>query len=794
MNFQSRYAPRKRADRRGDIRFETLEQRALLAAATETFNLPSLQHLIIQAREGVDTAPAAINLVLTSLASQLLSGPLANLHSGAATGDEFVTQVQGMQSSYDSAINTALLPEFPNVDTLLVLQGQRIVAEEVALNQQHSVGLISLPELESKSDTAINGLVSGPIFSLHTSLTGYATVSQAFEADLHNVADGLGASAPLTPSDASKTMLADIMAYQAVMNAGLQVTRPGLANTVDMAVASLITTADAVASETASSAEMLINTAISAFDAAILDTTGLFGPKGSVAISLATHRAAPPRTKDHRASSFFTTVSGTAASGGTATLTATLYSSNGKVVVGVPVSFTLDGAFAGVADTNTSGVATLTGVPTSDAVGTDTGGIGAFFPGNNGVQSATATGNLTVSQAATTVTNVSGTATFGGTATLTATLTSAVTGLPLAGQTITFTLDGTQLTTPETTNSQGVATLTGVTTTDSAGTHTNAVEAKFAGDSTYKASTGTGNLTVSKADTTLGSVSGSATFGGTATLTATLTSTTTNAGVANRQVTFTLNGTSVGSATTNSNGVATLTGVTNTESAGTYPTAIVASFAGDSNYNAATNATGGYTVTAASTSVTNVSGTASFGGTATLTATLTSTATSSGISGQTINFSLSGTSVGTATTNSSGVATLMNVPTSAPVGTEPNAVVATYTATTNYTGNSGTGNLVVSPANVTFSSVAGTATGGIATLTATLTSAASGAALSGLTVDFSLNGSSVGTATTDSHGVATLPNISTSEATGTYPGAVSVSYGGDSDYNAGSATGTLVVS
>ncbi len=279
MNFQSIHALRKRAVRRGDFRIEALEQRALLAAATESFNLPSLTHLIIQAREGYNTAPAAINLVLTSLASQLLTGPLADLRSGAASGDEFVTEVQGLESSYEAAVNQAMLPQFPNVDTLLVLQGQRIVADVSALNQQFSVGLLSLTDFASQADTAINGLVGGPLFSLHTPLTGYATVTQGFESSLHNIVDGLGASVPLTTSQASLTMLADTMAYQADINAALQVTRPGIANTVDMAVASLITTGNAVASETSSDAQILINTAISAFDAAILDTTGVFAAR-----------------------------------------------------------------------------------------------------------------------------------------------------------------------------------------------------------------------------------------------------------------------------------------------------------------------------------------------------------------------------------------------------------------------------------------------------------------------------------------------------------------------------------
>ena len=137
--------------------------------------------------------------------------------------------------------------------------------------------------------------------------------------------------------------------------------------------------------------------------------------------------------------------------------------------------------------------------------------------------------------------------------------------------------------------------------------------ASFAGDSNYSAASGTGNLVVSQAATTLGSVSGTASLGGTATLTATLTSSVTSAGASGETVSFTLDGTSVGTAVTNSSGVATLTGVATTEGLGTDTGGVVASFAGDTNYQAAASATGNLVVTQG-TNITSVSGTADFGG------------------------------------------------------------------------------------------------------------------------------------------------------------------------------------
>ena len=202
----------------------------------------------------------------------------------------------------------------------------------------------------------------------------------------------------------------------------------------------------------------------------------------------------------------------------TATLTDTAI---GAGVAGETVDFTLDGTSVGSAVTNSDGVATLSEVTTSDGVGTGYSAVVASFGGDDTYIASTGAGNLVVSQAATNL-SVACTSTYGtGLATLTATLTSAVTGKGIAGETISFTLDGTALTTAVT-NSDGVATLSSVATTDGLGVDANGVTATFSGDDNYTGSTATGNLFVSNA-TTVASVSGSATYGGTATLAATLT-------------------------------------------------------------------------------------------------------------------------------------------------------------------------------------------------------------------------------------------------------------------------------
>ncbi len=219
MNSERRDSQRRRAGRGRVFRVEALEQRALLSASAETFNGPSLENLIVLARQGQDTAPAAIHQMLSALEAQLTSGPLADLQAGTVDGNGFVSEVQSLESSYEQNVNGQLLPEFPNVNTLLVLQGQRIVADESALNQQNTVGLLSNSDFTTEAQTAINSLSAGPLYSLHTPLSGYATATQSFENKLTAIANGLNASVPLTPADASATMLADTVAYQADIHA-----------------------------------------------------------------------------------------------------------------------------------------------------------------------------------------------------------------------------------------------------------------------------------------------------------------------------------------------------------------------------------------------------------------------------------------------------------------------------------------------------------------------------------------------------------------------------------------------
>jgi hypothetical protein len=380
--------------------WESLEPRALLSTTTETFTGPSLSDLIQQAYSGTDTAPAAIARMEQALETQLKSGPLADLKSGAVNGNGFVTEVQSLESSYEQNLDKQLSPQFPNVDQILKLQGQAIVADVIALNQQESVGLITSARLITDAQSAIATLTNGPINALDTPLSAYAAATQTFESDLTALANALGTSASpaLTPGQASATGLAETLAYQADLHAGLQVLHPNISNEVDSAVTTLETAASRLAQATDSAtAQSQLKAAISTFDTALLDKTGVFGPQGVIATVLSRGETFSPNLTMPQATSALGSVSGTATQGSTATLTATLTSpSTGKGIAGATVSFTLDGAFAGIAVTDSSGVATLTGVTTSDAVGTDSGGVVTTFAGNIHNKPASARGGLVV--------------------------------------------------------------------------------------------------------------------------------------------------------------------------------------------------------------------------------------------------------------------------------------------------------------------------------------------------------------------------------------------------------------
>ena len=114
-------------------------------------------------------------------------------------------------------------------------------------------------------------------------MSAYVTVTQNFETELDTLAQSLTSSTSTASiGDIGTTVLADAEAYRAELHAGLQVTHPNISNSVDQAVTTLEDAAYALDQTERTNAQSQLNAAITAFDTAILDTTGLFGPQGPV--------------------------------------------------------------------------------------------------------------------------------------------------------------------------------------------------------------------------------------------------------------------------------------------------------------------------------------------------------------------------------------------------------------------------------------------------------------------------------------------------------------------------------
>lgn len=116
---------------------------------------------------------------------------------------------------------------------------------------------------------------------------------------------------------------------------------------------------------------------------------------------------------------------------------------------------------------------------------------------------------------------------------------------------------------------------------------------------------------------------------------------------------------------------------------------------------------------------------------------------------------------------------------------DPSSANNSATATISIAAQPGPTTLSVSPATAYY--------GGLAQLTATLRKQSNGAAIPGKSVTLSLNGVIVGTATTNSIGQAVYTASVAGIPLGSYPGAISASFAGDSVFTASSGTGSLTV-
>jgi hypothetical protein len=278
MNRKPRRPTRHRS--LSGFRLESLEGKALPA----TFVAPNLNPLIHAALHGANTAPQGIHTMLQSLQNQLTAGPLADLKDGTATPEEFLADSQELIDSFKASVDQTLLPSFPNVARILRNQGTGVLKGLQAANAQLDAALIDDAGFESAAMTAINAPLAGPLRPLHTPLSGYVARTRAFQDQLQTLDDSLadGADPELAIEKVNTVLKAEAASYQADLNAALN-GHPWILNQATTSLNRLLADVQAIEDNPPANVRAAFSAAITTFDTAILDTTGLFGPRGPIA-------------------------------------------------------------------------------------------------------------------------------------------------------------------------------------------------------------------------------------------------------------------------------------------------------------------------------------------------------------------------------------------------------------------------------------------------------------------------------------------------------------------------------
>ena len=270
----------KRRSAASDFRCEALESRELLATAA--FVAPDLSPYIVAALHGRNTGAATIQRMLSSLQGQLNSGPLAALTAGTDTQATFATDVNNLVVGYQASVAQQLSPRFPNITNILTLQGTKVESLIAADEAQLAAGLITPATFQSQASLAINSLNGSALSPLNAPNSAFAQATKQLETQLNLLPPTLatGATPFLTIQQVQTVVNAEAKAYHDALAASL-VTHPNVESRVNSAVTTLTNSVANIAAGTPTSESSMLSAAIVAFDQALLDTTGLFGPLGT---------------------------------------------------------------------------------------------------------------------------------------------------------------------------------------------------------------------------------------------------------------------------------------------------------------------------------------------------------------------------------------------------------------------------------------------------------------------------------------------------------------------------------
>jgi hypothetical protein len=367
--------------------------------------------------------------------------------------------------------------------------------------------------------------------------------------------------------------------------------------------------------------------------------------------------------------------------------------------------------------------------------------------------------------------------------TLTGTLQEGTTGI--SGKTVTFKVDGTSVGSAVT-DAGGTASLD-YTVPVSLGGGTHTIQAAFAGDSDYNQTSGSGTLTT-HFNTLLQLPNVSGIGGQSVALRAAIRRYPDGVFLTGKTVTFKIDGNTVGTATTQSNYIASLS-YTIPASVGPGTHTLSASFAGDSDYNTCTQTA---TLTVHDNTLMQLPPASGIAGQSVLLrAAIRRYPDGQFVVGRTVTFQIDGTTVGTAVTQSNYIASL-NYTIPASLGPGTHTLKAVFAGDSDYNASSQTSTLTVSYNTlVQLPNVSGTA-GKSVLLRAAIRRYPDGVFLAGQTVTFQVDGTTVGTAVTQSNFIASLSyTIPANMSSGSHT--LKAIFAGGGGYNASSQTATLTV-